>query len=94
MYSGGYCQTAGVEEVTPVGGDGDNLRDLEIECRSVVADKSLSTYTPNVNIVVTNGNVTLKGPVRTKDGKTDIAAKATAVISIDRITNQTEIAPE
>jgi len=74
-----------------------NMSDLEIERqirRSVVADKSLSTYAHNVKIVATNGTVTLKGPVRSEDEKTSIAAKAAAVVSSDRITNQIEIAPK
>lgn len=74
-----------------------NLSDLEIERRirrSVVVDKSLSTYAHNVKIVATNGSVTLKGPVRTEDEKANVAAKATAVVAADRITNQIEIAPK
>ena len=74
-----------------------NMSDLEIERqirRSVVADKSLSTYAHNVKIVATNGTVTLKGPVRSDDEKANIAAKAAAVVSSDHVTNQIEIAPK
>src|SRR5580704_12645827 len=40
-------------------------RDLTQQIRkSVIADKSLSTYAHNVKIITQNGTVTLKGPVR------------------------------
>src|SRR4029079_5412826 len=52
-------------------------RDLAQKIRqSVVGDKALSTYAPNVKIVAQNGQVTLKGPVRSEAEKTSIAAKA------------------
>ena len=73
-----------------------NMSDLEIERqirRSVVADKSLSTYAHNVKIVATNGTVTLKGPVRSEDEKASVAAKASSVVSADHLVNQIEIAP-
>jgi hyperosmotically inducible protein len=56
--------------------------------RSVVADKSLSTYGHNVKIVVANGAVTLKGPVHTDDEKQNIAAKAADVVGKDKVDNQ------
>src|SRR5205814_5397284 len=37
--------------------------------RAIVKDKSLSTYAHNVKVVVQNGTVTLKGPVRSEDDK-------------------------
>ena len=40
-------------------------------------DKSLSTYAHNVKIVTQDGQVTLKGPVRSEDEKKAIEAKAT-----------------
>ena len=43
-----------------------NTSDRELTAkirRSVVADKSLSTYAHNVKIIVSGGAVTLKGPV-------------------------------
>ena len=74
-----------------------NMTDLEIERqirKSVYGDKTLSTYAHNVKIVASNGSVTLKGPVRSEDEKANIAAKAAAVVSADKITNQIEIAPK
>ena len=51
-------------------------RDLAKTIRkSVVADKSLSTYAHNVKIIVQDGAVTLKGPVRSEDEKRAVEAK-------------------
>ena len=44
--------------------------------RSIVKDKSLSIYAHNVKIVPQNGQVTLKGPVRSEDEKRAIEANA------------------
>jgi hyperosmotically inducible periplasmic protein len=44
--------------------------------RSVVSDKSLSTYAHNVKIVAQNGMVTLRGPVRSEEEKQAVEAKA------------------
>ena len=35
--------------------------------QSLISDKSLSTYAHNVKVIVQDGQVTLKGPVRSKD---------------------------
>jgi hyperosmotically inducible protein len=47
--------------------------------RTVMADKSLSTYAHNVKIISQNGTVTLKGPVRSDDEVKSIVSKATDV---------------
>lgn len=44
--------------------------------RSVVSDKSLSTYAHNVKIIAQNGMVTLRGPVRSEEEKQAVEAKA------------------
>jgi hyperosmotically inducible periplasmic protein len=55
-------------------------RDLTQQIRkSVMADKSLSTYAHNVKIITQNGAVTLKGPVRSDDEKKSLVSKAEAV---------------
>jgi hyperosmotically inducible protein len=59
---------------------------------SVVKDKSLSTYAHNVKIIVQDGKVTLKGPVRSEEEKSNIAAKAAAVAGESNVTNQLTIA--
>src|SRR5882762_757590 len=47
--------------------------------RSIMADKSLSTYAHNIKIISQNGAVTLKGPVKSDDEKKAVMAKAVAV---------------
>ncbi len=59
--------------------------------RSIVADKSLSTYAHNVKIISQNGSVTLKGPVQSEDEKKAVVAKAVAIAGdpekvIDKVT--------
>jgi hypothetical protein len=46
--------------------------------RSIVTDKSLSTYAHNIKIISQNGSVTLKGPVKSDDEKKTVVAKAVA----------------
>lgn len=62
--------------------------------QSVYKDKALSTYAHNVKIIVQDGKVTLKGPVRTAEEKAAIEQKATAVAGADNVTSQLEIAPD
>jgi|SRR5579864_1285553 len=60
--------------------------------RSIVADKSLSTYAHNIKIVSQNGAVTLKGPVKSDNEKKAVLAKAVAVAgSPDRVTDQISV---
>jgi len=60
--------------------------------RSIMADKSLSTYAHNVKIISQNGAVTLKGPVKSDDEKKVIVAKAVAVAgSADKVTDQISV---
>ena len=69
-------------------------RDLAKKIRqSVVGDKSLSTYAHNVKIVAQDGQVTLRGPVRSEAEKTSIAAKAAAVAGAGKVTNDITVAP-
>ena len=56
--------------------------------RAIIADKSLSMYAHNVKIIVLNGGVLLKGPVRSEDEKAKVAADAASVVSADKITNK------
>ena len=69
-------------------------RDLAKKIRqSVVGDKSLSTYAHNVKIVAQDGQVTLKGPVRSEAEKTSIAAKATEIAGAGKVINEITVAP-
>jgi len=61
--------------------------------KSVVADKSLSTYAKNVKIVAANGKVTLKGPVRSTDESNNIEDKAIQIAGIGNVTNELSVAP-
>ena len=56
--------------------------------RSVIADKSLSTYGHNIKIIVAHGAVTLKGPVHSEDEKQNIVSKASDVVGKDHVTDQ------
>jgi hyperosmotically inducible periplasmic protein len=62
--------------------------------KSVYDDKSLSTYAHNVKIIVRDGAVTLRGPVRTAEEKDSVASKATTIAGASKVTNELEIAPE
>ena len=61
--------------------------------RSLMQDKALSTYAHNVKIVAQDGQVTLKGPVRSEEEKKTVEAKATEVAGAGKVTNQMSIAP-
>jgi hyperosmotically inducible protein len=70
-------------------------RDITQQIRqSIVKDKSLSTYAHNVKIVTQNGQVTLKGPVRSEDEKRAIEAKATEVAGESNVTSELNIKPQ
>jgi hyperosmotically inducible protein len=62
--------------------------------KSVMADKSLSTYAHNVKIISQDGVVTLKGPVRSDEEMKSIMAKAVEVAgSPDKVVNQMSVKP-
>jgi hyperosmotically inducible protein len=61
---------------------------------SIMKDKSLSTYAHNVKIITQGGKVTLKGPVRSEDEKSNVAAKAVAVVGDGNVTNQVTVTPK
>ena len=56
--------------------------------RSIVQDKSLSTYAHNVKVVAQNGFVTLSGPVNTADEKTKIEQIAAGVVGEGQVVNK------
>jgi hyperosmotically inducible protein len=57
-------------------------------------DKSLSTNAHNVKIVTQNGQVTLKGPVRSEDEKKAIEAKAAEVAGDGKVSSELNIKPQ
>ncbi|MEO8663539.1 MAG: BON domain-containing protein [Bryobacteraceae bacterium] len=61
--------------------------------KSVMADKSLSTYAHNIKIISQDGTVTLKGPVKSDGEVKALVAKATEVAgSPDKVVNQLAVA--
>jgi osmotically-inducible protein OsmY len=68
--------------------DRDITRDIR---RSIVEDKSLSTYAHNVKIISQNGMVTLKGPVRSEEEKAAVESKAAEIAGKDKVTSQLEV---
>jgi hyperosmotically inducible protein len=61
--------------------------------RSIVGDKTLSTYARNVKVITRDGQVTLKGPVRTDEEKQTVEAKATQVAGVGHVKNDMSVAP-
>ena len=74
----------------------DNQSDREIMQKirkSIMDDKSLSSYAHNVKVISQDGKVTLKGPVRSEEERRSIEQKAIAVAGSGNITNEITIAP-
>ena len=60
--------------------------------RSIVDDKSLSTYAHNIKVISQNGTVTLKGPVKSEDEKHSIMSKAISIAGgPDRVVDQMSV---
>lgn len=82
------------ETLTP--GDQSNKKedvDMTAKIRkAVVADDSLSTTAQNVKIITIDGQVTLRGPVKSDEEKAKIAAKAEEIAGVGKVTNQLEVA--
>lgn len=55
--------------------------------KSITDDDSLSTYAHNVKIIVRNGSVVLKGPVRSDDEKKAVGAKAEEIAGAGHVKN-------
>ena len=84
-----HSTTATADQQSAHKSDTDITRDIR---RSIVSDKSLSTYAHNVKIITQNGAVTLKGPVNSAEEKQTIAAKAAEVVGgSDKVTDQITI---
>ncbi len=62
--------------------------------QSLMNDKSLSMYAHNVKIVAQDGQVTLKGPVRSEDEKKSIESKATKIAGAGHVTSEITVAPD
>jgi len=73
---------------------GENMTDLDVMQKirkAVMADKSLSSYAHNIKIISENGQVTLKGPVRSATEKKIIETKAIDVVGADNVINHLSV---
>ncbi len=67
-------------------------RDITQQIRkAIIQDKSLSTYAHNVKVITQNGQVTLKGPVRSDEEKRAVESKATEIAGENRVTSELDI---
>jgi hyperosmotically inducible periplasmic protein len=62
--------------------------------RSIMNDKSLSTYAHNVKVITQRGQVTLKGPVQSEDEKKAIEAKAAEVAGENKVSSELNVKPQ
>ena len=70
-------------------------RDLARKIRkSIVGDKSLSTYAHNIKVIARGGTVILKGPVRSEEEKASIEAKAVEVVGAANVKNEITVKPK
>ena len=61
--------------------------------KDIVADKSLSTYAHNVKVIVKDGSVTLRGPVRSDDEKGKVSSIASRHAGEGKVVNEIQISP-
>ena len=59
--------------------------------RTVVKDKTLSTSAHNVKIVVADGVVTLRGPVKSDEEKAEVESLAKQVEGVSSVKNQLDV---
>jgi hyperosmotically inducible protein len=62
--------------------------------KSLMSDKSLSTYAHNVKIVTVNGTVTLNGVVRSDQEKSAVESAAVSVVGQSRVVNDLKVTPK
>ena len=75
--------------------DSHSDRDITQQIRkSIMKDKSLSTYAHNVKIITQNGQVTLTGPVRSEDEKKAIEAKAAEIAGDNKVNSELNVKPQ
>lgn len=73
----------------------ENSADLEITRkirRALTQDKNLSTYAKNIKVITQDGNVTLRGPVRSEEEKQAVETKATEVAGASHVKSELQIA--
>ena len=57
----------------------------------IIGDQALSTYAHNIKIIVQNGKVTLKGPVRSSDEQEKIKDIASGIVGYGNISNEMDV---
>ena len=62
--------------------------------KSVLDDKSLSTYAHNVKVISQHGEVTLKGVVRSDDEKRSVRNKAEEVAGAGHVKDELSVRPK
>ena len=60
--------------------------------KAIVEDDSVSTNGKNVKIITSDGTVTLRGPVKSAEEKTNLGSKAQQIAGVKKVDNQLEIA--
>jgi hyperosmotically inducible protein len=60
--------------------------------KAIMADKSLSIVAKNVKIISSNGDVVLRGPVKSGEEKAAIGDKASSIAGVNKVNNELEIA--
>lgn len=76
---------------------GTSEKDIKISSeirQALVSDSALSLYAQNVKIITINGEVTLKGPVKTESEKKALGNKAKNVAGVSKVLNRTEVVRE
>jgi osmotically-inducible protein OsmY len=69
-------------------------RDITQKIRkALMADKTLSTYAHNVKVIVHDGKVTLRGPVRSDAEQRTVADLATKVAGAGNVTDELTVQP-
>jgi osmotically-inducible protein OsmY len=70
-------------------------RDISANIRkALMEDKDLSTYAHNIKIITRNGEVTLKGPVRSQDEKKAVEAKASEIAGAGKVKSMLAVKPK
>jgi len=59
--------------------------------KALVRDKTLSTNAKNVKIITIDGEVTLRGPVKSETERTKIVARAKRIAGAHKVDDQLEI---
>ncbi len=76
-------------------GKADSDINLTKQIRHAISDdKALSTYAHNIKVVTRNGQVTLRGPVRSEDEKRAIEAKSAEIAGGTNVVSELTVKPK